>query len=188
MALVKNPMAKLYSQKLSLRKGAIYDDTDPNFPPVTLYNWDAVPFCSTVKCPAVKYCDFTHNDRIKCAAHATYLKHVVQILVFENPMIDNFICFRIGSELIPLYSMLFLFFIEEIGLDKRFWQKGSKPYVHPVFKENRETIKLIAITRDKIGIPKSLNVNMNTRGLFNAAPHNGNGDPEALKKMRRRKR
>ena len=188
MSIVKSQVATNNTQKLSLRKGTIYDDENPDFKPITLYSWDVVPFCQVTACPAYKLCHFNRNDRLKCNAHVNYLKHVTQVLIFRNPIIDDMLCFRIGSELMPLYSMLFVFFIEQVGLEDSFWIKNNKPYVHPVYKEIRETVKLIATLRQKIGIPDSLKINTNPKQLFSpGSSNNGHGNTEALKKMRRRR-
>ena len=187
MARVPSTTVGAYHQKLVIRKGVLYDEDDPDYK-LTLYSWDVVPFCQVTACPAFKYCDYNKSVNIRCPAQVTYMKHVVQILIFENPVIDNMLCFRIGSELIPLYSMLFTFYIEQVGLEKKFWEKNSKPYVHPVFKEIRETVKLIATLRQKIGIPDSLKINTNPKQLFTpGSSNNGHGNTEALKKMRRRR-
>ena len=188
MSLTTSTTFQSYNQRLVLRKGVLFDDEDPDFKPITLYSWDVVPFCQFTKCPAFKYCDYNKGIDIKCAAHITYMKHVLQILVFNNPMIDDMVVFRIGSELMPLYSMLFTFFLNQLGVEDSFWIKNNKPYVHPVYKEIRETIKLISTARQKMGIPDSLNVNTSPKQIFGGgSPGNDHGNPEALKKMRRRR-
>jgi len=136
---------------MAISKGKLIDHNDPDFE-VVMYSWDAIQECMDEDCPADKYCDYQRTG--KCTAMQKFLKACSSSLMFRSDTeLDQDAVFRIGTELVPLYGQLMRFWIEELGVrsDVVYASRGKKN-VHPIFKEIRETIKLIGITRQKIGV------------------------------------
>ena len=141
---------------MCISKGKLRDTKDPDsvVSDITFYSWDAIQECRGEECPADKYCPY---ERVgKCMTMLKFLKATATSLVFKNPDISQDIVFRVGTELMPLYSQMLRFFIEEIGIKEASYKNRGKLGVHPIFKEIRECIKLIGVTRQKIGINISL--------------------------------
>lgn len=127
-----------------------------------IFSWDAVPNCLEMDCPAYDVCTFPNHSDQKCGAIMQYAKGV-QDLMFKNfvEVMDEPSLFRIGMHLSPLYIMLAKFKITELGV--RFVMetnpKTGSRNVHPIYREIRETIKMIEATWKSIGIdPKGIEI------------------------------
>lgn len=125
----------------------------------SIFSWDAVPNCIEMDCPAYDVCNFNQYQDSKCGAILQYAKGV-QDLMFKNfvERMDEPSLFRIGMHLSPLYIMLAKFKITELGV-RHVMESNPKTgmrSINPIYREIRETIKMIEQTWKSIGIdPKS---------------------------------
>ena len=155
------PTAQFYHKQfgsLSISKGKLRDtlDEDSEVNDITFYSWDAMQDCRVEECPAFRMC--VYEKRGKCMIMQKFLKACASSLIFKNPDINQDTVFRVGTELMPLYAQMVRFFIEEIAIKDASSTNRGKISVHPIFKEIRECIKLIGITRQKIGIGNGIEV------------------------------
>ena len=137
---------------MAISKGKLRDslDEDSDINDITFYSWDAIQECRDEDCPAHHMCPYEKKG--KCMTTVKFLKACASSLVFKNPDIDQDTVFRVGVELMPLYAQMIRFFIEEIAIKDASHTNRGKIAIHPIFKEIRECIKLVGITRQKIGI------------------------------------
>ena len=112
--------------------------------------WDAVPACNAEDCKMEAVCPYTHTG--KCSVRLKYLTHVYKSLIGQVDENDAIALFKVGFHLIPLYGHLIQFKMEEYGQRVMYSQDNGKRYVNPIFKEIRETIKVIsAVLKDLSG-------------------------------------
>lgn len=117
-----------------------------------LFSWNAVAKCRPHRCPARDECP--HEKIGRCTIQTKYLRSVEKV-IFKNYLgvlsEDQF--FRVGMHLIPLYKILSRLKIEELGVKKIISRdKNKKMVVHPIYKEIRETIKMIEFTWKSLGL------------------------------------
>lgn len=110
---------------------------------LSLYTWDAIPACTDTKCKANVICDFDRRGR--CTVMIQYLKGT-SVMLFKNfgEVLDEPTFYRIGMHLMPLYRILCRLKIEELGITDivRTTDTGRKQ-ANPIYKEIRDTIKLV---------------------------------------------
>jgi len=132
-----------------------------------LYSWDMVQDCTDAECPAFQYCDFSitkvaeHKDagtksRLgngKCYTQLIYLRDVVTLILGELPDVDQITLFKVGSHLIPLYSMWARLKIAELGVTSvvHTTPRGGIG-IHPIYRELRETAMRIEQMWEKTGL------------------------------------
>ena len=111
--------------------------------------WDYVRQCSD-ECPIRHLCPATST---LCTPEKEYLQHVIR-LIFEyeeKKMIDRHGLHVFGTTILPLYQQLFLFKVEAMGLTTPLLH-GKFITVHPIYREIRATMKIIASMWAAIGI------------------------------------
>lgn len=128
---------------IQIHKGATKDGM-----PVVM--WDAVPQCIPESCKMEEVCPYTHAG--KCGVKLKYLGHVYESLLGQVDRNDAIALFKIGFHLVPLYGHLIQFKMEEYGAKVMCVQGNGKRYINPIFKEIRETVKVIsAVMKDMKG-------------------------------------
>lgn len=119
---------------------------------VYLYSWDAIQDCEGERCPAHEFCEF--DQRGKCTVMRQYLKSVMTLIFrnFAEDLTEPHL-YRIGMHLMPLYKMLCRMKIEEMAVRRVVTvdDKGKRA-ANPLYKEIRETIKLIEQTWKRLGL------------------------------------
>ena len=132
--------------KMSLGKGTLENGKK-------LYAWDTVQNCLDNDCPAFQYCDFAISKlsekrksqlsdlENKCFAQVSYLRDVASLILSELPDIDQITLFKVGSHLMPLYSMWARLKIAELGV-RNVVSTGPRGgfVVHPIYRELRDTV------------------------------------------------
>ena len=135
---------------LSINRGKIEDRH--------LIAWDTIQDCRDEECILTTMCYYKREG--KCTLQMNYLR-AVQNMVFRNfrDTLTETQLFRIGLHLIPLYKVLIKLKMRELVVDDVLTEttQGSLK-AHPVFKEIRDTIKLIEM------MWKSLNLVGGTSG------------------------
>jgi len=132
-----NDIKRLSIGDLSIAKGEIRDG-------VILYAWDSVPDCSVSDCIVFDKCKYIKQGR--CAVQLHYLQALYGAILGTYSTLDDAMLFKIGMQIVPLYAHLIKLQMVELSLDSpiEHTDKGT-PYVHPVYKEIRETMKTIFV-------------------------------------------
>ena len=128
--------ARIKLGSIDIHKGQTKDGI-----PVVMF--DAVPQCTPETCKMEVACPYTHTG--KCGVKLKYLTHVYESLIGQVDRDDAIALFKIGFHLVPLYGHLIQFKMEEFGAGVMFSATNGKRYVNPIFREIRETIKVINI-------------------------------------------
>lgn len=118
---------------------------------INLYAWDAIPMCQDEECPATSMCPYLREGR--CRVGLTYMKAAVDVIIrnFASEL-DEPRLYQIGMHLLPLYRMLFKLKIEEIGVERAVTSGRYGPKANPIYKEIRETIKLLMMAWKSLGL------------------------------------
>lgn len=168
--MLRNPGSlSIYKGKITTKSGS----TD-------IAVWDAIPICDPV-CSIFLYCphnqypdkdfllesfnsDFDNFDQSQCkdqcSLRARYINSVFDTLKGSLEETTPITTHTIGMFLIPLYSHLISFKIQEYALKGRvFNNRGS---INPIYREMRATIKSIYDILKELGVnPKDQNNYLN---------------------------
>jgi len=117
-----------------------------------LYAVDPVPKCRGEECPALRSGVCTYVPRGKCTFLLQYIRAVEEVLFrnFDNISEEQF--FRAGTQLVSLYITLGKLQIEKAGAEQAILNLHGKLYAHPIFKEERETIREIERMWKSLGL------------------------------------
>lgn len=126
----------------------------------TLVSWDIVGVCAVEECPVYERCPAENKtNEHKCTVQMQYVKTASNTLLkaYAEEW-DQFQLYGFGMHLTPLFVQLCKFKLVEAGLGlEDIICVGKSKYVHPIFKEIRETMKAIYYTAEKLAIdPKSV--------------------------------
>lgn len=143
--------------RIKIRRGffPVQDHTGKELTKYYLFSWDVVPKCTDELCPANQLCDYPRNVG-KCQVTAVYLRAAAQT-IFQNfsEILDEPTLYRIGIHLMPAYRTLCRLKIEELGVTKVISiSSQGKPTANPIYREIRETIKLVEFLWEKLGLSK----------------------------------
>lgn len=105
----------------------------------SLVLFDTITNCVLKECPIYNSCPYDKKKNISCLVRERYLDHCLKTLNSVPNKLDKLSMMKIGFSLIPLYSQLINFKILAHSLDSV--MEGRK--IHPIYREIRETIKLI---------------------------------------------
>ena len=157
--IYSSPSQTLTAGRISISRGS-----HPDYGHLIL--WDNIPDCTGTACPAYAPCHWASKDvpGSKCYAVQNYLRTVTDKIYHSvGAELTEIQKTRIGLELIPLYRTLIRLKLEEIGVQRVTYTtpKGMLA-VHPIFKEIRETVKLIEATMSSIGV-HDLDIDMSVR-------------------------
>lgn len=110
--------------------------------------WDICPQCDPNDCPIEDVCPYTQTG--KCTVRMKYLNHVYETLHGQVKSDDPMALFVVGFHLVPLYSQLVQFKMVEFGSRVTGMTSNGKPFINPIYKEIRETIKAITSAMKEI--------------------------------------
>ena len=106
--------------------------------------WDAVQDCIRERCPIYSKCDYPKKD--KCTVQVRYIETLILTVKNTYKYLDDVQLAKVGLHLIPLYSHLVRLKIIEKSIETnnivQTTNKGMR-YIHPVFKEIRQTLQEI---------------------------------------------
>jgi len=134
---------------------------------IPLAAWDGLKECSQALCPIFHRCSYV-KDGIppQCEVQKRYVVSILERLFRKYRYLDEASVLTIGMQIVPLYSHLAQLQIIELSLHLHditgVTDKGSV-YVHPIYKEIRETMKTIHLAFKTLGIE---------------APYPGKPDPD----------
>jgi hypothetical protein len=147
-----------------------------------LVSWDLVPDCNRDSCTAWKSCTVGQNMGLtteRCSVRLNYLKTVEKIMFSPHnrgKMSEQQIM-MFGFQVLPLYAQLINLKIFEAGYAGQIQVsigKHGQRQIHPIYKEIRETIRVINLSWKMIGLDP---ISMKERSPFGGTGDNENGDP-----------
>lgn len=147
------------SGSLQVSRGAIGEGEDR----INLYAWDATPRCTNEDCPATRMCHYQREGR--CRVASNYMQAATSVIIrnFANEL-DEPRLYQVGMHLLPLYRMLCKLKIEEVGVERAVSVGRYGPKANPIYKEIRETIKLLLHAWKSLGLDTSKGVEPAQRG------------------------
>jgi len=104
--------------------------------------WDAVPQCDVHYCQIAATCPYIEEGSL-CGVRKEYLDYVYRHFMGSVNAEDKQALFRIGFELIPLFSHLVSLKIANHGRPVTTLTDKGSVQVNPLFREIRETIRSI---------------------------------------------
>ncbi len=107
-----------------------------------LFAWDAVQDCSQSDCCVAARCNYMKVGR--CGLQVSYLRTLTDTICSTYKYLDDIQYFKIGMQIIPLYSHLLRLKLLEMSITDVVYEnsKGIK-FIHPVYKEIRQTLSTI---------------------------------------------
>ena len=123
------------------------------------YAWDAVQDCIKEHCPIFNKCNYPKIE--KCAVQYRYVDTLCTIILTTYKYLDDVQLTKVGLQLIPLYSHLCRLKIIEksITTDNIIQSTNKGKFVHPVFREIRQTLLMVNMMwRDLLIKPINLNI------------------------------
>jgi hypothetical protein len=146
---------------LSIHKGKIGE--------IAVKVWDVIPVCDA-NCPLwEEECPYDKN-KTRCELRRQYIESVFSSLSNAIKDKDQLTIHRVGMLLMPLYTSLISIKLEVHA--KQGGMRSSRGGVDPIYKELRETIKLIDSMLKDLGIDKEKGGSGNGKGDL----LNGDGD------------
>ena len=129
--------------ELTKRMGSLDLDKGEARPGHKMFAWDAVQDCADDNCPIVSQC--AYNKEGKCVVQLRYVETILTTILNTYKYLDDVQLTKIGIQIIPLYSQLARLKIIEksITIDNIVNVSKHGMYVHPVFKEIRQTLLMI---------------------------------------------
>jgi hypothetical protein len=119
-----------------------------------LIEFYAINECRQNLCPIVLHCRHKKTKR-QCQIQVKYLRAVTNIVLSKVPIhnLDEIQRLKIGFHLQPLYRALCRLKMEELSLRRptQLTNTGTRA-MHPVYREIRETIKVITTVLKDLGI------------------------------------
>lgn len=150
---LRGPKPSLGDAKKRLGDLSIYKGQTPDG--IKVVQWDCIPICSGERCNIFPTCP--HNKEGKCGVQKEYLDYVyIHYVGSVNPS-DKMALFKIGMELIPIYSHLITLKIANHGRGATYYDNKGNIRVNPLFREIRETIRTISTILSDIAESFSFN-------------------------------
>lgn len=123
---------------------------------MNLIAWDSIQVCRPEGCPigAAGICMYAEDSRdAPCRVQTEYLQSFVAVVFRTYKSLDEADTYRIGMHLVPLYSQLCRMKLVEKSIEQvLYYDKHGNPGVHPIYKEIRDTIKVISNLWKDIGM------------------------------------
>jgi len=141
--------------KLTKNTGSIEIDKG-NVESVPLVTFDAVPSCEE-RCSIYEACPFS-NVNVKCKLRRKYIEAVTKSIMIMVPKKDEITMHKVGFFLIPLYTHLVSLKIEILGMNQAVLI-GKVVRANPLYKEIRDTIRLINQILNEVAVPENVRTN-----------------------------
>jgi hypothetical protein len=129
-----------------LQKGTVREDKQ-------LFAWDCVQSCNFEACPIGNTCIYKTLEGEKCSLQLTYLQTLTDMVFSTYRYLDEAALYKIGMHIIPLYSMLCRQkIVEKSVINLAYEDSKGVTRIHPIYKEIRETMKVITGMWKELGI------------------------------------
>ena len=133
----------------SMNKGLVRE----NHP---LMAWDCITECEE-SCPIHSKCTYKKTPHTKCALQITYLENLTTTIFNTYRYCSEEVMFKIGMQIVPLYSMLCRQkIVEKSVMNLAYEDAKGVTRIHPIYKEIRETLKTIAGIWKEVGFVGSV--------------------------------
>lgn len=157
----------------SMVKGEVRDGKN-------LVAWDCIQDCRPDSCPIGSQCMYKASE--KCGVQVQYLQALTDTLFTTYRYLSEEMLFKIGMHLVPLYSQLCRQKIVEKSVGSLCYEDAKGvTRIHPIYKEIRETMKVIVVMWKEMGfngMPNGANPDvptfMNNRDGFGDPTHYAN--------------
>lgn len=135
----------------SLNKGIVREGKQ-------LIAWDCVQECDHNNCPLSEKCVYRVDEGEKCALQASYLQALTDTIFTTYRYLNEDVLFKIGMHLVPLYSQLCRQkIVEKAVVNLCYEDSKGVTRIHPIYKEIRETMKVITLFWKEIGFSEMVN-------------------------------
>jgi hypothetical protein len=116
--------------------------------------WSAIMDCLRDRCRIEDQCHYQKKG--KCDVQVQFLQVTLEMIRMENPALKYNQAYRIGLHLVPLYKTLCKLYMDELAVSHPTYttEKGTRQS-HPVYKEIRDTLKMIMMVWKDIGLEGS---------------------------------
>jgi hypothetical protein len=129
-----------------LNKGMVRDNKQ-------LIAWDCVQTCDTEICPIGNTCVYVKKIGDKCSLQLTYLQALTDMVFSTYRYLNDDALFKIGMHIIPLYSQLCRQkIVEKSVVSLTYLDTKGNIKIHPIYKEIRETMKILTVMWKDLGI------------------------------------
>jgi len=121
----------------------------------TMVSWDMVDKCRHEDCPALDQCPYEAaiNNGGRCQIMLRYMKAASMTLYNHREQMTSAQRYQVGIHIMPLYRTLCRMKIEEIGVERILYRDDKGMFrINPLYKEIRETIKVIDAVWKSIGV------------------------------------
>lgn len=135
----RGPMPTVGDARKRLGDVSITKGSTPDGIPVVM--WDSIPECDPERCQIVEVCPY--EQRGKCAVRKEYLDYVYRHFMGSVDGKDKMALFKIGMEIVPLFSHLVTLKIASHGTQATYFDAKGNIKVNPLYREIRETIRAI---------------------------------------------
>lgn len=137
----------------------------------SLISWDCIQTCQE-SCPIYSRCTYKNPNIEKCNLQIQYLEHLTNTIFNTYRYCSEEIMFKIGMQIVPLYSMLCRQkIVEKSVMNLAYEDEKGVTRIHPIYKEIRETLKTIASVWKEVGFVPAVNPDLPIPG------RPGYGDP-----------
>ena len=136
---IRGPKPTVGDAKKRLGDLSIYKGSTPDG--VAVVQWDSIPECDSDHCNIKELCPHTKSG--KCGVQKEYLEYVYTHYIGSVNPKDKMALFKIGIELVPLYSHLITLKIANHGRRATYITDKGDLKINPLFREIRETIRCI---------------------------------------------
>lgn len=155
----------------SLQKGELRDGKQ-------LVAWDCVQECDPLVCPIGNNCTYVSNKGdAKCQLQIEYIQSFINTVFGTYRYMGEDDMYKVGMHLVPLYSQLCRQKIVEKSVKSLCYEDAKgRVCIHPIYKEMRETMKVISMQWKDIGISAAIDPNLPNPNQF-VGGRAGFGDP-----------
>lgn len=127
----------------------------------SLIAWDCIQTCDLENCPISETCVYKKNEGDKCKLQVEYLQSLTNMILTTYRYLNDDMLYKVGMQLIPLYSMLCRQkIVEKSVISLAYFDAKGIVRIHPIYKEIRETIKTITVVSKEIGFTDIINPDM----------------------------
>lgn len=125
-----------------------------------LMAWDCIQTCHQ-RCPIHSICTYKNTTSSKCALQINYLENLTKTIFKTYRYCNDEIMFKIGMHLVPLYSQLCRQKIVEKAVEELAYEDNKGvTRIHPIYKEIRETLKVITVIWKEMGFTPEMGTNL----------------------------
>jgi len=117
------------------------------------YAWDITSECKGMDCIAARRCPYSESGFPECRIQDSFLKSLSNILSRNFVgKVSEVQLYGFGIHLVPLYKSLCSLYIQELAVEDVSYSVKGRKYIHPVYKEIRDTVLIIGKEWNRLGL------------------------------------